>query len=101
MFKQILVVGMLLLSGVASAQQARGEFKLDVSLSCFPIKTMVETVKALRYEPVLTAQGNEAKTLFYSVWVGPQGQMLVLGSTQNTTCIMAEGAELKSVVDGE
>ena len=100
MFKQILVVGMMLLSGVAYAQQ-RGSTQIEVTLDCYPIKTMVEAVKELRYDPVLTSVGNESKTLFYSVWAGPQGEMLFLGSNKTLTCIIAEGAELKSVLEGE
>lgn len=98
MFKQILVVGMMLLSGVASAQQAKGETTLDVSLSCYPVKRMVEAVVKLNYKPLLTAHSPKASGT-YSAWVGPNGEFLLVATNKDLSCIVVDAVESEFVLD--
>jgi hypothetical protein len=98
MFKQILVVGMMLLSGVASAQQAKGPTPLDVTLDCYPVKRMVEAVVKLNYKPMLTARTTQAKGK-YSVWLGPMGELLVLVTVSGLSCIVVDALDVDFLAD--
>jgi hypothetical protein len=96
MFKQILVVGMMLLSGVASAQQT----KLDVTLECYPVKRMVEAVVELDYKPLLSAHPAKAKGTF-SVWLGPNGQLLVVATVSELSCIVVDAIDVDFHFEGK
>jgi hypothetical protein len=98
MFKRILVVGMMLLSGVASAQQAEGETTLDVSLSCYPVKRMVEAVFKLNYKPLLTAHSPQAPGT-YSAWIGPKGEFLLVATNKDLSCIVVDAVESEFILD--
>jgi hypothetical protein len=98
MFKRILVVGMMLLSGVASAQQAKSETKLDVSLSCYPVKRMVEAVVKFNYKPLLTAHSESAPGT-YSAWIGPEGEFLLVATNKDLSCIVLEAVDTDFHID--
>ena len=94
MFKQILVVGMMLLSGVASAQQTT----LDVTLECYPVKRMVEAVVKLNYKPLLTAHSESAPGT-YSAWLGPEGEFLLVATNKDLSCIVLEAVDTDFHID--
>ena len=94
MFKQILVVGMMLLSGVASAQQT----KLDVTLECYPVKRMVEAVVKFNYKPLLTAHSESAPGT-YSAWIGPKGEFLLVATNKDLSCIVLEAVDTDFHID--
>jgi hypothetical protein len=94
MFKQILVVGMMLLSGVAYAQQTT----LDVQLSCYPVKRMVEAVVKFNYKPLLTAH-SEGASGTYSAWIGPKGEFLLVATNKDLSCIVVDAVESEFVLD--
>jgi hypothetical protein len=94
MFKQILVVGMMLLSGVASAQQTT----LDVTLECYPVKRMVEAVVKLNYKPLLTAHSPSAPGT-YSAWIGPKGEFLLVATNKDLSCIVVDAVESEFIID--
>ena len=96
MFKQILVVGMMLLSGVASAQQTT----LDVTLECYPVKRMVEAVVKLNYKPLLTAHSPSAPGT-YSAWVGPKGEFLLVATNKDLSCIVLDAVGVDFHFDGK
>jgi hypothetical protein len=100
MFKQILVVGMMLLSGVASAQQAKGGSQIDVTLDCYPMKQMVEAVVELAYKPLLSAHPAKAKGTF-SVWLGPNGQLLVVATVSDLSCIVVDAIDVDFHVESK
>lgn len=94
MFKRILVVGMMSLSGVASAQQTT----LDVTLECYPVKRMVEAVVKFNYKPLLTAHSPSAPGT-YSAWVGPKGEFLLVATNKDLSCIVVDAVESEFVLD--
>jgi hypothetical protein len=100
MFKRILVVGMMLLSGVASAQQAKGKTEVPVTLDCYPMKQMVEAVIELAYKPLLSAHPAKAKGTF-SVWLGPNGQLLVVATVNELSCIVVDAIDVDFHVEAK
>jgi hypothetical protein len=93
MFKRILVVGMMLLSGVAYAQQAKNKTEVPVTLDCYPMKQMVDAVIELAYKPLLSAHPAKAKGTF-SVWLGPNGQLLVVATVSELSCIVVDAIDV-------
>jgi hypothetical protein len=87
MFKQILVVGMMLLSGVASAQDA-GEVKVNVDIPCYPNAKLYPAMHRLKYTPVIGGVSSNGEAAF-SVWVNPDRKVMVLTTAGDTSCIMA------------
>jgi hypothetical protein len=98
MFKKILVVGMMLLSGVASAQQAVDKTQVEVKLNCYSIDAMARAVVSLNYKPLLTAQSIKGNGSFSS-WIGPNGELLVVASSSGLACVVLEGIDVEFVVN--
>jgi hypothetical protein len=87
MFKRILVVGMMLLSGVASAQD-NGEVKLNVDITCYPNSKLYPAMGRLQYTPVIGGVSSNGEAAF-SVWVNPEKKVMVLSTAGTMSCIMA------------
>ena len=87
MFKQILVVGMMLLSGVASAQDS-GEVEVNVNITCYPNSKLYPAMNRLQYTPVVGGVSPSGEAAF-SVWANPESNIMVLVTTGDMTCIMA------------
>jgi hypothetical protein len=98
MFKRILVVGMMLLSGVASAQQAKGQTTLDVTLYCYTNKQVVDAIVKMNYKPLLTAKEADVHGT-YSAWLGPEGQFLVLATKNGRSCIVLDAVDVEVHVE--